>query len=518
MHYRLGLLFAAGLALNLIRPAAASAPGPTIVPALDFSTQQQVPLKLVQAPLAKSVELASSKSHPFQFAVAAPLTATLADGLWDHVDAGTSRWRLRVSSPGAESLNFEFSRFHLPAGAALWIYDAQGELIQGPYTSENETPEGKLWTAVVLGEQAVLEVRVPEGSRDQLDLELGSINHGFRGFGKASASDPGSGSCNVDVVCPAGDAWRSDIRSVARISIGGKFLCSGQMVNNTQQNNDPLFITANHCEVGQTASTPASSLVFYWNYFNSTCRDHSGSVNRVGDGTLSQTQSGSTLLAGDVNSDFTLVRLNQAPPSSFNVYFAGWNATSNTPHSGVAIHHPHGYEKSISVFSSDATAVHTGDISEPGDPVQPRNVDGWDVKWTQGTTEQGSSGGGLWDQRNRIVGWLSAGNAGCGAPADDGNINGDDVFGRMDVAWNTQCDSGRQLQAHLAPNNNNVLSLCGRDQAGASCDNSTAAIAPRKCGETQTRGGGSLGGAMLLPLALLAALRRRVSARRAYLA
>ena len=493
------------LALNLgwLAPASAQIPSP------DFSTLPLVPLKLVQVPLAKSIELASGKSRPFQFAVTAPLAATLADGLWDQVDAGISRWRLRVSSPGADSLNFEFSRFHLPAGAALWIYDAQGELIQGPYTSENETPEGKLWTAVVLGEQAVLEVRVPDDSRDQLDLELAGINHGFRGFAKASASDPGSGSCNVDVVCPTGDAWRSEIRSVARIQIGGQFLCSGQMVNNTSQNNDPLFITANHCEVGQTSNTPASSLVFYWNYFNSTCRSASGSVNRTGNGSLSSNQSGSTLLAGDVSSDFTLVRLSDAPPSSFNVYFAGWNASNNTPHSGVAIHHPHGYEKSISVFNSNASAVHTGDISEPSDPVQPRNVDGWDVHWAQGTTEQGSSGGGLWDQDHRIVGWLSAGNAGCGAPADDGSINGDDVFGRMDVAWDGKSADNQQLKHWLDPGATGALSVCGKNQSGGNCDNANPAV-------DSSRGGGSLSGAMLLPFALLAALRRRVSARRAF--
>src|SRR5207302_790552 len=135
------------------------------------------------------------------------------------------RWRMRVSSPGAQSLNFEFARFALPEAAQLWIYDAQGALVQGPYTHANETPEGKLWTPIVLGEQAVIELQVPSSLRDEVQLALATVGHGFRGFGKDASVPAKSGSCNIDVVCPLGDAWRSEIRSVARIQIGGQFLC-----------------------------------------------------------------------------------------------------------------------------------------------------------------------------------------------------------------------------------------------------------------------------------------------------
>jgi hypothetical protein len=415
----------------------------------DLSDLSGVPLKMVQAPLAKSIELAETrKSQPYQFAVGAPLTVTLYDGLWDQVDSEHWRWRIQLSSPGAESLNFELSRFHLPAAAELWIYDAEGQLVQGPYTAADETPEGRLWTAVVLGPQAVLELRVPNALRDQVDLELATVNHGFRGFGKAGSSVAKSGSCNIDVVCPQGDDWRDEIRSVARIEIGGQFLCTGQLVNNTSQNNDPLFITANHCEIGQTAGTPASSVIFYWNYFNSSCRPASGTTNRSGDGSLAMNQTGSTLLARDANADFTLLRLSQAPQPSFDVHFAGWNAGNSVPQSGVAIHHPSGDEKSISLFNSPATRIAAS--------VE-LNAQAWRVTYAQGTTEGGSSGGALWDQNHRMVGWLSEGTALCSNP------EGYDDFGRMEIAWNTNPASARQLEVWLAPGNTGKLSIAGRD-------------------------------------------------------
>ena len=45
----------------------------------------------------------------------------------------------------------------------------------------------------------------------ELELELTSINHGYRGFGERDGDGGRSGSCNNDVVCPLGDDWRSEM-------------------------------------------------------------------------------------------------------------------------------------------------------------------------------------------------------------------------------------------------------------------------------------------------------------------
>ena len=63
-------------------------------------------------------------------------------------------------------------QFHLPPSGKLYVYDAQGNVVQGPYTSANHTPEGMLWTAVIEGEEAVIELRVAEAERGQVRLAL----------------------------------------------------------------------------------------------------------------------------------------------------------------------------------------------------------------------------------------------------------------------------------------------------------------------------------------------------------
>lgn len=452
----------------------------------------------------KAMATAQSKTEPFQFAVGLAMPLTLADGIWTRVDATTWSWRTRVYSAGAQTLNFEFSRFRMPPGGSLWIYDANGELVQGPYTSAEQTPEGRLWTPVVMGETAVIEARVPAEQRDRLQLELAQVNHGFRGFGKDTTSPVGakSGSCNVDVVCPEGDAWRNEIRSVARISIGGLFLCSGQLLNNVRQNDDPLFITANHCEIGTSAGLAAASVVFYWNYQTSTC-------GGTPDGSLSRNQTGSTLVAQDRGSDFTLLRLNAAPNPAYKVFLAGWSAEGAPPQNGAAVHHPSGQEKRISLYSTptQASPVTICDINTNGAPCPPtnsRDIQSWAVHYSRGTTEPGSSGGGLWDQNHRLAGVLSGGDASCSNPG------GTDYYGRFDVGWTANAAASGQLKANLDPDNSGVLILCGKDPGAGAC--ATAASVPISGGGGGGGGGGSLGGPTLAGLGLLAALRRRRTA------
>ena len=121
-----------------------------------------------------------------------------------------------------------------------------------------------------------------------LELSLTSVNHGYVEFGY---NPDKSGSCNLDVVCSAGDgfpqvdAWREEIRSRwLAISLGGSLFCSGGLINNTAQDYKPFFLTAAHCNIN---SGNAASLVAYWNYQNSTCRaPNSAASGQSGNGSL----------------------------------------------------------------------------------------------------------------------------------------------------------------------------------------------------------------------------------------
>ena len=454
----------------------------------DLSSLNAVPRHAVAAStVAKALAQVSDKSRPLRFAVLADLPVALDGGLWDRAPDDRARWRARVSSAGALAIALEFSRFSLPAGAELWIYDARGELVQGPYSRRDQTPEGKLWTALVPGDEAVIELRVPEAQKSAVSLQLGKLSHAYLDISKAAVDAPAkSGSCNIDVICSDGDNWRNEIRSVALLSIGNEYVCSGQLVNNARRDRSPLLLTANHCEIGQ--AYPASSVVTYWNYQTSTCN------RAVPNGSLSQSISGASLLAGDVGSDFTLVRLSSTPPAAYNVYYAGWDAGSATPRSGVAVHHPAGDEKRISTYTSSASAQ---TVCIDGEACT-RRVRAWQVNWARGTTEQGSSGGGLWNQDHRLVGVLSGGNASCT------NTGGSDYFARLNAAYQANSASSGQLKAWLDPDNSGITSLGGLDSREVTGPDDE---------DGEGSGGGSLGGGLLAALAALAGLRRLTSRR-----
>lgn len=213
----------------------------------DLSSLNAVPRHAVAAStVAKALAQVSDKSRPLRFAVLADLPVALDGGLWDRAPDDRARWRSRVSSSGALAIALEFSRFALPAGAELWIYDARGELVQGPYSRRDQTPEGKLWTALVPGDEAVIELRVPEAQKSAVSLQLGKLSHAYLDIGRAAVDAPAkSGSCNVDAICSDGDNWRDEIRSVALLSIGNEYVCSGQLVNNARRDRSPLLLTAN---------------------------------------------------------------------------------------------------------------------------------------------------------------------------------------------------------------------------------------------------------------------------------
>lgn len=391
-----------------------------------------------RAALAIEDRIREAEGEPFRFAVAHPVSVRPAfGGLTETLADGTSVWRVRVASAGASHLNFGFTRFRLPEGAALHVYAVDGPARLRAFGAADNAPYGELWTPVILADDVIVELDVPKGLEGAAEVNLGSINVGYRGFGADPGPELMSGSCNVDVVCPLGDGWRDEVPSVARISIGGTALCTGFMVNSTAADQRPLFMTAYHCGL---RSTNAGSLVAYWNYETSTC-------GGTPDGSLSQNQSGSSLLAGYSPSDFTLVQLNQSPNPAWEVTFAGWDRSGSDTSGAIAIHHPQGDEKRIS-FEYDATSTtsYLGS-SSPGDGTHVRVAD-----WDEGTTEGGSSGSPLFDPAHRVIGQLHGGYAACG-----NNLS--DWYGKVSVSWNGGGTSSTRLRDHLDPGNTGAMTV-----------------------------------------------------------
>ena len=408
----------------------------------------------------------SADGQPPRFAVPTPVNVTLDNsGTWSMAGPETLRWQLRITSPGALSINLGFTGFELPEGAELLISTFDGASSLRPFTVEDNEEHGQLWTPVLRGDDIVVELTVPQNSLEFVLLELGSINVGYRGF-FATVDGHGSidrsGSCNLDVVCGAADGWpdvddwRDEIPGVAVISTGGSTFCTGSVVNNTAQDLTPYFLTANHCGI---SSGNAASLVCYWNYENSTCRQpNSGASGGSGDGSLSEFNTGSFFRASYSTSDFTLVELDDPINPAFQVSYLGWDHSGVDATSAVGIHHPNTDEKRISFeFQATTTTTYLGS-SVPGDGTHVRITD-WDV----GTTEPGSSGSPLFNQNHQVIGQLHGGYAACGN-------NDSDWYGKFSRSWTGGGSSSSRLSDWLDPLNTGQTSINTISGAGMQVD------------------------------------------------
>ena len=395
-------------------------------------------------------------AEPYRFAdpfevVVRPTT----HGLWETTgDGQTAVWRLRVVSAGSLSLNFGFTRYKMPEGGQLRIHTPDGAQVLGPYTDADNKTHGELWTPLVSGGEAVIEVAVPVGSIGELDLELGSVNRGFRDLGPERVELPDHASCHIDVACSAADPYRDQVRSEAMYTFGGSAACSGALLNNTAGDGKPYFLTAFHCfkhgSLGDPAAlTPADfeaasrTLVVYWNYESPTCGAR--------DGLRMQSQSGAYHVASYLATDFALLELEDPPDREHNVYFGGWDRSGAQVASAVGIHQPLKHVKSIS-FENDPLTV----TERLEDTV---SVDGKYLRvgdWDGGSVASGSSGSPLFDQNKRVVGQLWGGHSRCGN-------NSAVWYGRLALSWTGGGTKGTRLSDWLDPGGTGETVIDGRN-------------------------------------------------------
>lgn len=446
----------------------AASQGPPSI-ALKLPAPAEVALSLPAPDRAKLArEDAAASEGRYRYAVPMPVKSagTQAKAArWETLADGRRRWAFVIEADAAETLDLIFSRYWLPNGAELWVRSPEHDLVHGPYTDLHNNPQHTLATPVTQGGKALVEVVVPAGLEPYVELELGTVHYGYRGFTfESGVPVPKAGNCNVDTICPQGDAWRDQIRAVGRYTVAGG-LCTGTLVNNTAGDRRPLFLTARHCFSTQA---DASNVVVFWRYESPTCR-------AVGSATNGQviplnhvaTNSGSQLLMSFNNADMTLVALNQAVPAVAQPFYAGWDRRDVVPGSAVAIHHPAGDEKRISFENNplSLSSFATGGINLPQGTAL--RVADWDL----GTTEQGSSGSALFNTDRRVVGTLAGGSAACGNDLDD-------FYGRVFTGWTGGGTASTRLSDHLAPAGNAPQTLDGLNFQNTSGTTVTVAVRP----------------------------------------
>ncbi|PHI19743.1 hypothetical protein CEQ90_10970 [Lewinellaceae bacterium SD302] len=394
-------------------------------------------------------------------------------GAWTDYPGGKSVWRLRVISKNAISINLGFTEYWMPQGGELFLYpgSSKSKQIYGPFTPADNEVHNQLWTQVIEGDDLVIEAQVPTSEKANLRLRLTSVNHDFLGFGANSAS---SGSCNLDVVCSAADGWgivdqyRDIIRSVAVIGTGGGTFCTGFLVNNARQDCTPYFMTANHCGIN---SGNASSLVTYWNFENSFCRQpNSGPSGQNGNGQLNVFNTGAIWRASNPASDMTIVELDDPVNPNADAFFAGWSREAAAPGDTViAIHHPSTDEKRIS-FTFQQTYRVNGISTTPSTNGTHITIPDWDI----GTTEGGSSGSPVYDKNKRVRGQLHGGGAACGN-------NSFDSYGYFHVSWEGGGSPNSRLRDWLDPDGTDLLFIDGREQLACEISVTPDVVAQAVC-------------------------------------
>jgi hypothetical protein len=261
-------------------------------------------------------------------------------GLLERSDDGSLVWTTAVVSPGAAGIRLLLAGGPA-AGTRVYVYSARGE-VHGPYALDGAVPAEGMWTNTVFSDEVFVEAHFPESTPPRLVIEAIGHLEGSRLAGTglrptaaapASAASPRTTTCFVDASCVAPSefgALEAASHAVATLLFRDGlsfYVCSGGLVGTTDRSFQPYLLTANHCFDTQSS---ASTLEAVFNYRTSACNSAyplmSGFPRALG----------ATLLATSTTSDFTLVRLSQAPPAGS--YFLGWSSDDVSRSGGTPLY------------------------------------------------------------------------------------------------------------------------------------------------------------------------------------
>ena len=350
----------------------------------------------------EDANIALQRNLPFRFAVAQSTDLNLDnDGRWTTLQNGDRIWQISFYSEGAKSLALNFSEFFLPKGTVMHVYDPERTHVQGGFTNTNNKSSGKFATSHLPGDRLILEYYEPLSARNDGKISISSVSHAYRDVIQEDVND----SCEQFLGCETPENINKLGSSVVRITVSsGTRFTTGVLLNNTSFSGKPLVLTSFDALFGNP-----DTWIFDFNLLDNTC--FSGALEN------DQNIVGAKLLASDNETHVAILELSLKPLKEWEVQYAGWNKTGDTPQHVSFIHHPSGALKKI---NQHHTAPYY--FSEEGQMLWTLN------DWEVGSSSQGSLGGPLFDEKNLVIGWYIRGSHNC----EDG---GEDVFARLFSAW-----------------------------------------------------------------------------------
>jgi lysyl endopeptidase len=399
--------------------------------------------------------------------VLAPEQPTSSQWAWTTLGDGRKAVVLEVSSPGAAALRVGFRAAQWPAGSQLRaLGNAVGDALNSHPTmlalgGDHRAGE-TVWSPALPGDTQRLEWVFPAGM--DVSLTLAGVSHMVAHpltqavpLPKLDRDIGSAGTCNSNVACIQSPsvALQQAFASVAKMvytESGRSFRCTGTLLNDTDTATQiPWFITGNHCfenivadsngnaipgqrlKTAEEMGVVARTLNTYWNFQASTCAGNTSPSTQLRAG-------GSSFVTNNDGMDMLFLRLSEQPPSV--AFYAGW--ISDPVPGGLAvtaIHHPAGDLKKISQGAVAANPYVTLTIS-----TSLRRESYVEAAWTQGVTEPGSSGSGIFNRQTLsgsdgyfFRGTLWGGVSSCSARFEP------DYYSRVDRYIN-------QLAAFLTPN------------------------------------------------------------------
>ena len=148
-----------------------------------------------------------------------------------------------------------------------------------------------------------------------------------------------------------------------------------------------------------------------------------------------------------------LLELTNVIPPSYNVYYSGWSREETVPATAAGFHHPKGDVMKLATMNEGISIFQRpidwdNDIRTPADHH-------FDLDYTLGTFELGSSGSPLIDPDGLVVGHLHGGNPSCASTQA--------YYGRLALAWEGGGTPESRLKDWLDPLDTGAPFLPGTD-------------------------------------------------------
>jgi hypothetical protein len=360
-----------------------------------------------------------------RFGIARGVKVEAADGNWYDVGGGATggrMWVADVVATEALGIRLHFKDVHLPAGAELAVYSpgdktgAGGTLKNGfpafdpeRYAEHYQGSEAQalrpdFWTGTMFGERVRIEYLAPAGAADAgLPFAVDNLQHLYVDpvdkVARSLVQNKAAGNCHNDVSCfPEWADVAASVSVIAIIEDGGTGFCTGQLLNSQAGDFTPYYLTAHHC---LSSAQDAANTEFFWFYQTNRCNGNPPSLDSV------PRSEGATLNSTSATSDYTLLTVDGTLPD--DLFWSGWtSARIGDGTDAACIHHPSADFKRISFGFKDESSA----CPDTNNFVR--------ISWTDGPTEPGSSGSGVFRQdTQQLFGQLLGGPSACGSETFD---------------------------------------------------------------------------------------------------